>query len=147
MKGLLFQVRMKLLHGQTNHFPFGAQKEKETLVHGNTHSHAFKHKHFGWVLKGMKQILKFTKESACLYDSSTKTSSGIKKQLPVLFCGWCQLICHGQVSLGTLLGGETYKRDQSLARLGKTHPGMIIQNHIWNTCILYKDRLPEISKL
>lgn len=87
MKGLLFQVRMKLLHGQTNHFPFGAQKEKETLVHGNTHSHAFKHKHFGWVLKGMKQILKFTKESACLYDSSTKTSSGIKKQLPVLFCG------------------------------------------------------------
>lgn len=87
MKGPLFQIRMLLFHWQTNHFPFGEHKEKETLVHSNTHSHAFKQKHLGWELKGMKQILKFTRESACLHDSSTETSSGIEKQLSVLFCG------------------------------------------------------------
>lgn len=138
---------MKLFHWQTNHFPFGAHKEKETLVHSNTHSHAFKHKHLGWVLKRMKLILKFTREPGCLHDSSTKTSSGIEKQLSRLFYGWCQPTCQEHVSLATLLGGETYKRDHSLARLGVAHPGMIIQNHIWNTCILNKARLLQISKL
>lgn len=147
MKGPLFQVRMKLFHWQTNNFPFGAHKDKETSVHSNTHCHAFKNECLGWVLKGMKQILKFMRESACLHDSSTKTFSGIEKQLSMLFCGWCQPICHGHVSLGTLLGGETHKRDQSLTRLGVAHPGMVIQNHIWNTCILHKDRLLQISKL